>query len=59
MATSAKVDKLLKCMEEYCLLVYFIFISNKGLLLKALVQEGHIWAIPHTGHYIQRANVWK
>ena len=39
--------------------IYFIFISNKGLLLKACEQEGHVWAIPHYGHYIQRAFFWK
>ena len=39
--------------------VYFIFTSTKGLLLKVFEQERHIWAIPHYGHYIQRAIFWK
>ena len=39
--------------------VYFIFISNKGLLLKAFMQEGHImgnftlWALHSEGNFLE------
>ena len=39
--------------------IYFMFISDKGLLLQACEQERLIWAIPHYVHYIQREIFWK